>query len=75
MIQIHHKLTAEMERLRNQKCGNIPEARSSTYHQYWRDPRVGALENLILPSASNQANKITRRRRDRLLTDSECEAA
>ncbi len=45
--------------------------------RYRSQPRVGKLETgLVLPFASNQANKISRdQRRDRLLNDDECEAA
>ena len=75
MIQIVRKVMADMERHCNQKCDHIPNARSWPHCQYRRDPRVGKLENLILPFASNHGNKINRhQRRDRLLKDSECEA-
>ena len=76
MIHIVRKVTPEMERLCNQKCDHIPKARSRTHCEYRRDSRVGKLENLILPPALNHASKINRhQRRDRLLNDSECEAA
>jgi len=76
MIQIVRKVMADMERQRNQKCDHIPNARSWPHSQYRGDPRVGKLQNLILLLASNHGNKLNRhQRRDRLLKDSEREAA
>jgi len=77
MTQIVGKVTQDRQGLYDRKRDRIAEARSRAHCHYPREPRVGKLENrLILPFASNQANKISRhQRRDRLLNDDECEAA
>lgn len=77
MIPIVRRVTQDMQGLYDRKRDRVAEARSRGHCRYRSQPRVGKLETgLVLPFASNQANKISRdQRRDRLLNDDECEAA